>query len=94
MRIIHFLAVGVTTISLSALAQMPPPPPPQEIQALHDCAAKSGVDLPPPGPDGPPRLNAAERKIVDACFESLGIQKPPHHPAPPPEIEKPKAIDM
>jgi hypothetical protein len=95
MRLAYVLALGVATISLSALAQMPPPPPPpEEIQALHDCAAKSGVDLPPPGPDGPPRLNEAERKLVDACFESLGIKKPPHHPAPPLGIAKPKAIEM
>lgn len=93
MRSVYVFAIGATVISLSVLAQMPPHPP-EEIQALHDCAAKGGVDLPPPGPDGPPRLNELERKIVDACFESLGIKKPPHHPAPPPSIVKPKAIEM
>ncbi|NTU76994.1 MAG: hypothetical protein HGA90_04180 [Alphaproteobacteria bacterium] len=98
-RLLLLLGCAVALLAAPAVsrAERPAPPSPEVMKAVHDCAAKQGVELPPPPPphekdasgnpppEGkkapPPKLTDAQKAIVDACLKENGVT-PPQGPPP------------
>ena len=59
-------------------------PTEEQIQAIRDCAAEKGLDLPDPADQ--PKLSKAQKVILEECSRENRVAPPP----PPPPTHEPK----
>lgn len=67
--------VVLTVCSFTAFAQERPSH--EEMEAVHACITKAGIEMPAPGEGKPPKLTDEQKKVVDNCFKENGVEPPP-----------------
>lgn len=66
----------LTACSCGAIAHEMPSP--EEMEAVHACISKAGIEMPTPGQGKPPKkLSDDQKQIVDNCFKENGVEPPP-----------------